>query len=360
MKATDADIARLNKLYAGRVAFHGELHDHANTGGTSDGERPLSHWIGALEALKMDFAAILDHKQVRHMYLPEWEDGLFLCGTEPGTDIIDSQASFQETHYNMLFENSRLLEELLEEFPEYEFTGGPEGHFIYPNFTRERFGQLIDAVKAKGGLFVIPHPKQCMKSEHPLDYWYRDWTGLEVFYRDFRDPRPGKEYTAANYALWTTLLGMGKRIWACAGVDGHKVCSDKALTTLYATERTNAAMIRPLRAGDFTCGAVGVRMCIGDTVCGGECRIENQRLVVSIGDFHESVYIKGHTYRVDILDDKGIVCSKELSYEECAQNVYLAVDTQKVDFYRVEVFDVTSGYRIAIGNPIWDSRSRSI
>ena len=354
MKAKNADIAHINQLYSGRVAFHGELHGHANTGGTSDGKNPLSHWRGALDALKMDFAAILDHKQVRHMYLPEWEDGLFLCGTEPGTDIVDSQATYQETHYNMLFENAALLEELLAEFPEYEFTGGPEGHFIYPNFTRERFGQLIDAVKAKGGLFVIPHPKQCMKSEYPLDYWYRDWTGLEVFYKDYRDIRPGKEYTAANYKLWTTLLAMGKKIWVCAGGDWHNVCCDKALTTLYAEKRTNAAMIKPLRVGDFTCGAVGIRMCVGDTVCGGETDLDGKRLVVSIGDFHESVYIKGHTYRVDILDDKGVIASRELTWEECAQPVYMALDIQRAAFYRVELFDVTSGYRIAIGNPIWN------
>lgn len=356
MQATSFDIEKLESLYANRRVFHGELHDHANTGGTSDGGRTLSHWTGALEGLKMDFAAILDHKQVRHMYLPEWEDGLFLCGTEPGTDILDSQATYKETHYNMLFENPKILEELLAEFPEYEFTGGPEGHFIYPNFTRERFCQLIDAVKAKGGLFVIPHPKQCMKSDYPMDYWYRDWTGLEVFYKDYRDPRPGKEYTAANYALWTTLLAMGKRIWACSGGDWHNVCSDKALTTLYAEQRTNASMIKPLRVGDFTCGGVGIRMCIGDTVCGGECQIENQRLVVSVGDLHESLLIKGHTYRVDILDDRGVVQSKELMYNDLAKPVYLAIDTHAADFYRVEVFDTTSQYRIAIGNPIWNIR----
>lgn len=354
MTATQKDILHLDSLYAGRKVFHGELHDHADTGGTSDGLRPLSHWKGALEGLKMDFAAILDHKQVRHMYLPEWEDGLFLCGTEPEACITDSQATVKETHYNMLFESPKLLEQLLAEFPEYEFTGGQEGHFVYPGFTRERFGQLIDAVKAKGGLFVIPHPKQWMKSEYPIDYWYRDWTGLEVIYKDYRDIRPGKDYTNQNYQLWTTLLAMGKRIWACAGGDWHSVCNDKALTTLYAAERTNAAMIKPLRVGDFTCGSVGVQMCIGDTVCGGQCPVENNRLIVRVGDFHESVYIKGHTYRVDILDAEGVVASREISYTEAAQPVYMAMDTQKTDFYRVEVFDVTSGYRLAIGNPIWN------
>lgn len=354
MHITQNEIDRLESLYANRKPFHGELHDHANTGGTSDGGRTLSHWIGALEALKMDFAAILDHKQVRHMYEPEWEDGLFLCGTEPSVHFTDIDAELAQIHYNMLFDSPKPLEELLEEFPEYQFTGGREGHFGYPTFTRERFCHLIDRVKEKGGLFVHPHPKQLMRSQNPLDYWFRDWTGLEVFYRDYRDPRPGKDYTAQNYKLWTTLLAMGKRIWCCAGGDGHAVCSDKALTTLYAEERTNASMIKPLRVGDFTCGAVGIRMCIGNTLCGGECEIANQRLIVCISDFHPSVHIKGHTYRVDILNAEGVVFSKELTFEDCKEPQYLAIDTVSSDFYRVELTDVTSDVRIALGNPIWN------
>ncbi len=355
MKATEQDILQLESLYAGRRPFHGELHDHADTGGTSDGGKTLSHWRGALDGLKMDFASILDHRQVRHMYLPEWEDGVFLCGTEPEATIIDSQATVKETHYNMHFENPQLLEQLLAEFPEYAFSGGPEGHFEYPGFTRERFGQLIDAVKAKGGLFVIPHPKQWMKSEYPLDYWYRDWTGLEVIYKDYRDIRPGKAYTAQNYELWTTLLAMGKRIWCCAGGDWHDVCHNTALTTLYAQQQTNASMLQPLRVGDFTCGGVGVRMCMGNTVSGGQCDFAGQRLVVCVSDFHDSLYIRGHRYRVDILDDTGIVASKEVSYVDCANPVYLAMDAQDRNFYRVEVLDLTSDYRIALGNPIWNS-----
>ena len=162
MIATQTERQLLDQLYAGRTAFHGELHDHADTGGTSDGGRTLPQWKSAMEALNMDFAAILDHKQVRHMYEPEWEDGLFLCGTEPSAIISDSKAEYKEVHYNMLFDSPAPLEQLLSEFPEYGFTGGREGHFGYPAFTRERFCQLIDAVKAKGGFFVHPHPKQLL------------------------------------------------------------------------------------------------------------------------------------------------------------------------------------------------------
>lgn len=346
MPTTEQDILHLAHLYAGRRPFFGELHDHADTGGTSDGKRPLSHWKGAMEALKMDFAAILDHRQVRHMYLPEWEDGLFICGTEPGTVIDDSPAEKKSVHYNMIFDSPAALEDLLSAFPEYEFTGGPEGHFKYPHFTTERFGELIDAVKARGGFFVHPHPKQLMVSEDPLAYWFRDETGIEVFYGDLAN-----RHTANNYALWTDLLAAGKRVWACAGGDGHKCCSDGALTTIYAEEYTNAAYMPHLRVGDFVCGPVGIRMCVGDTLMGGRTSLTGGRLVLSVSDFHSSVKFADHEYRVDILTDRGVVHSRPVS---CVEPNYIAIDTKYAAFYRAEVFDVTRGLRIAIGNPIWN------
>ena len=146
IKAKPEDIEHIEALYEGRTLYFGDMHNHSASGGTSDGKRPLSHWKGALEALKMDFVAILDHRQVRHMYLPEWEDGLFVCGTEPGTRIVDCKAAVDgrnDMHYLMVFPSPKPLEELLSEFPEYEFEGGEEGHFRYPSFTRERFCVLV-------------------------------------------------------------------------------------------------------------------------------------------------------------------------------------------------------------------------
>ena len=103
----------LLQLYANRKAFHGEMHDHANSGGTSDGKCTLEQWREQMQQLHMDFAAILDHRQVRHMYLPAWEDGLFIPGTEPGTVIPDSQASRQDMHYLILLPHRDELEKLL-------------------------------------------------------------------------------------------------------------------------------------------------------------------------------------------------------------------------------------------------------
>ena len=348
MKATEKDRMHLEELYKNRNVYQGELHDHAATGGTSDGECTLTQWRAKMEELHMDFAAILDHRQVRHMYLPEWEDGLFIGATEPGTFISDSKAEYNEMHYNILLEKPEDLESLLDEFPEYQFTGGIEGHFEYPDFTIERFNEIINAVKARGGLFVHPHPKQLMRSDDPCDYWFQDETGIEVIYRAL-----DAKYTPPNYELWTGLLAAGKRVWACAGGDRHTCIDDCALTTIYAEERTSRSFLKHLSKGDFVCGPVGIRMCIGDTKMGGKCCFDNGRLVCSIGDFHRSVYLADHKYRVDILTDKGVIYSREISCEESA---WIAMDTQDCDFYRVEMIDETRDLRIAIGNPIWNGR----
>jgi len=343
---TEQELTKLEQLYSGCRAYHGELHDHSASGGTSDGSCPLDVWVREMAELHMDFAAILDHRQVRHMYLPEWKDGLFLGGSEPGTKIDDNPAENKYLHYNMLFTGPEPLESLLAEFPEYQFTGGPEGHFSYPSFTTERFCQLIDAVKARGGFFVHPHPKQVMVSDNPLDYWFRDETGIEVFYNAM-----DSEHTARNYVLWTDLLAAGKRVWACAGGDKHGHPDDKALTTIYAEEKSNASYLAHLRKGDFTCGSVGIRMGIGNTVTGGKCIFGGQKLIAAAGDFHCSVQHPDHTYRMDILNENGIVLSREIP---CDSTSCLSLDTDDCRFYRAEVWDTTLQLRIAIGNPIWN------
>lgn len=354
MFVTENERQHLLEKYQNRRVFHGQLHDHAATGGTSDGKIPLSDWVIRMKELQLDFAAILDHRQVRHMYLPEWKQALFLCGTEPGTHIPDSHASLNEMHYNLLVDSPEKLQELLLEFPEYAFSGGSEGHFVYPDFSRQRFGELIDALKAKGGMFVLPHPKQYMQSEDPLDYWYRDWTGMEVFYQR-RYETVDNPYTQSNYALWRELLRLGKRIWPCAGSDRHRLCTDGALTTVYAEEATNASLLSRLRIGDFTCGGIGIRMCVGDTVSGGECLLAGKRLIICISDFHSSLYRENHTYRVDVYGGEDCVKSQIFTGIECEGSVWLALDTADVPFYRVELLDVTDGQRIALGSPIWNT-----
>ncbi len=350
-RASRAQISRLNSLYDGRELYFGDLHNHAATGGTSDGRRTLEHWKGALEALHMDFVGIYDHRQVRHMYLPEWEDGLFICGTEPGTRILDCDAidGRNDIHYNIIVPSPKVIEELLAEFPEYEFTGGTEGHFIYPSFKRADFCRVIDAILAKGGFFVHPHPKQIMRSNDPLDYWFRDKTGIEVFYGDMRN-----ECTARNYELWCALLDKGKRVFACAGQDGHGCAQDTALTAIYSSEKSSAGFISHLREGDFVCGSVAMRMCIGDVRMGGACDFTGKKLCISVDDFHVSVKNDEHKYALVILDDKGEVARRRIP---CTKPACFSLDVNgEARFYRAEIFDISKGLRIAISNPIWNEK----
>lgn len=351
MKPDKQDVDLLNKCYENRIACYGQLHDHSDSGGRSDGHCTLTEWKEGLAALSMDFATLVDHRQVLHMYQPEWDDRIFIGGTEPGTVIRDSKARNSMMHYNMIFSKPEQLQELLTEFTEYEYAGGREDTYRYSRFNIDRFGELIDAIREKGGFFVHPHPKQLTESDDPLDYWFRDETGLEVFYT-FHQELDG-EFTQANYKLWTDLLALGKRVWATAGNDEHRAPSVKAMTTIFSPEKHSRAYIACLRRGDFVCGGVGIRMCIGDTAMGGKCDFAGQRLVFSVGDFHESQVKPEHAYRVDLLDDTGVIFSSPV---DPGQTVYFAADVDASrKFYRVEVFDTTEELRIAIGNPIWNT-----
>lgn len=349
---TERDLELLNQIYGNRTLYQGELHDHASTGGTSDGNRTLEHWKGAMEAQEMDFATILDHRQVRHMYLPEWDDTVFIGGTEPGGHIkSETGEDLGLIHYNIIFSDPKQLEELLEEFSEYEFTGGPEGHFRYRSFTKKRMNQLIDSVRNRGGFFVLPHPRQVsFGNENAEDWWFQDGIGIEVTYVSLTS-----DHTKRNYEVWTKLLEKGARMWVCAGGDLHSCAHDWALTSIYAEEKTSACYIRHLRKGDFTAGPIGIQMCIGETQMGGACNFDGKRLVIGVGKFHKSVRNSEHQYRLDVWNDTGIIYSQTIS---CEEPTYIAMDAEDCKFYRVEVYDATRELRLALGNPIWNERKR--
>ena len=340
-------INNLNEIYKGRRAYFGDMHNHTNTA-SGDGHLSLREWREGMAKLGMDFAAIVDHRQVEHMYHPDWEDGVFIGGSEPLAWISDSPAEFNAIHYNMIFENAKPLEKLLEAFPEYGFTGGVEGRFGYPDFTIERMRELISFIKDNGGFYVHVHPKQLMRSDDPLDYWFADETGIEVFYVDLRH-----EYTDNNYKLWCELLSLGKRVWACSGEDRHKEPTDNALTTIYAEEKKNKCYISHLRVGDFVCGSVGIKMCIGKTPMGGVCDFNGEKLAISVADFHRSVANLSHKYKLVLLNDRGVVATEKLELDK--ENVFV-YDVEPAAFYRAEVFDETDNLRIAIGNPIWNKK----
>ena len=356
--ATEEDLKVLEAHYEGRSPYFGDIHCHPIAGVAKDGKRTLAQWKEKMAELNIDFVAFMNHRQVAHMYEAEWDDTLFIGGTEPGTSRPDTGASNPSVHYNMFFREPEYLLEILKDFPEYKYTGGKNGiaynmgTFSYPGFTTPRFQELIDKIKSQKGLIVNVHPKQQMQSNDPEDYFFADYTGLEVFY-GYRGGITGHD-TKDNYKLWTDLLAMGKRLWATAGSDSHSDATTAALTCIYSKERKDLAYMDQLAVGDFTPGFAGVRMCIGDAKMGSSTDFKGKRLVVSVGAVHSSMYKEGRTYTVNILSSDGVVYTG--SYNG-VDTVSFAIDCDEdVNFYRVEVLDekrVTQPI-IAIGNPIWN------
>lgn len=360
--ATQGDTQKLDALYAGRTAFHGELHDHSDSGGTSDGKQPLSMWASVMPSVGMDYAAILDHRQVLHMYLPQWDDSIFIGGSEAATTITDRPDDVNRFHYNMVFADPEPLEEIVTEFTEFKFREwtesdregcGGQMHFNYPQMSTKRFNELITAVKEKGGLFVIPHPSSTNETvpKNGMDLYLQDYMGYEVFYGyGFDDSNNWK--TEANYKLWTDMLASGARVWCSAGNDMHKLPQAKCLSTVYSEEADAHSHITHLRVGDFTAGPVGIKMCIGDTPMGTTGSFEGQRLVFSVGDFHQDIALEKYTFRITLMDNKGEVFSREIRGNE---SVTFAMDADPAaKFYRVEVYNVTLDKLTALGNPIWN------
>lgn len=357
-EATQEDLAALEALYAGRDPYFGDIHCHPIAGVAKDGKKTLAEWKAKMVEEDMDFVAFMNHRQVAHMYEAEWDDTLFIGGTEPGTSRPDTGASNPSVHYNMLFREPEDLLDILKNFPEYKYTGGKDGieynmgTFSYPSFTTPRFEELIEAVKAKNGLIVNVHPKQQMESSDPEDYFFADYTGLEVFY-GYRDGITGQD-TKENYKLWCDLLDLGKRVWATAGADSHGDATNAALTCIYSTEKKDLAYMDQLAVGDFTAGFAGVRMVIGDAKMGSSTDFKDKRLVVSVGAVHSSMYREDRTYTINILSSEGVVYTAEYNGVD---TVNFAIDCDEdVNFYRVEVLDAKRKTQpiIALGNPIWN------
>ena len=356
--ADEKDKAALESLYASRGIYYGDIHCHPMAGVAKDGRKTLAEWKEKMAEAGLDFVAFLNHHQIAHMLEADWDDTIFIGGTEPQARIQDSRAAKPSVHYNMIVPSPEALYQIITSFPEYEYTGGQNGvdrlygTFIYPGFTTARFQELIAAVKACGGLFVNAHPKQQMQSDNPLDFYFADYTGLEVFYGE--NGSITGEDTKANYKLWTDLLASGKRLWATAGSDSHGDATGVAVTSVYAEEKKDDAYLSHLSKGDFTCGFVGIRMAIGDAKMGSSTDFAGKRAVVSVGDFFPTVLKEGRTYTVRILTDQGVVYTASTDGKE---PVTFAFDAdESAAFYRVEVLDEKRPTQpiIAIGNPIWN------
>ncbi len=348
--ATQEDIDHLEKAYEGRSVYFGEAHVHADTGGMSDGKSTLSDWISGMEQLNMDFATIVDHRQVAHMYKDEWDDASFIGGSELATVISNVDATRKNMHYNMLFTDPEAFKNVLRSNRSFDYE--EDTTFCEaPGWDTGSMKDLIKKVKQEGGMWVHVHPK-CdgyLNAENPASYWFADETGLEVMI-GWNGHATTNEDTQKCYKLWTDLLELDGKVWATAGSDSHAEPNANALTAIYAEDKTPDSLFSHMRVGDFNPGFAGIRMTIGDTMMGSTGSFAGQRVVFCVETFHESVLDKFSGFQVVLFDNDTEVFRENIDHTKANYFAYDCAETAK--FYRVEVQD-GNGNPIAIGNPIW-------
>jgi hypothetical protein len=121
--------------------------------------------------------------------------------------------------------------------------------------------------------------------------------------------------------------------------------------TFYTKEKRGRAFFDVLKSGDFSVGAVGMKMEIDGAPIGSVLSYrEGLTLNLKIDDFYKHEFHEGTPYRVRVITDKGI------AYESIYNGKLpqkLSLKVQKRMFYRVEIFDTVRGYVVSHTNPIW-------
>ncbi len=342
------DAALLDRAYRGRNVYYGDFHCHSNSGGSSDGQVPIENYVEEMQKKGLDFAAIVDHKQMRHFFLDCWDDRYLICGTEPGCRLNEPDRDIfaRRMDYTMIFPDSSGLKEVMEVFPEFSFTGTEvEGIYQYWNPTLARLRELADFVYSIGGLLTHAHPKQLMASEDPMDYYIGENVALETIQRD-----PDAFGSRQNRDLWVSLLKLGKRVKTHGSSDSHGPVSNRGLTSVYTARHHSRDIFKAIRAGDCTAGGVAIRMCIGDICMGGSIPYEEGlRLDIAVDGFH-CAHIREHTvYCLKVYTDRGLAFARE--FDGSPQRFSLQV--QKRGYYRVEITNESDNTLVALSNPIW-------
>ena len=342
----DADFSPLEMLYAGRSIYYGDFHCHSNSGGNSDGKTTPEEWLTAMKQLQIDFIGLMDHRQVRHMYLDSFDTEFFVCGSEPGGYWTKPELSF---HYIMIVPEKEDLLHILEQFPDvFSFTGGSEGTFVYRKIEKSRFLQIIQATQDVGGVMVHAHPKQIMVSDDPMDYYFGDGTVLETIYVR-GDADILNEDTVSNYKLWIDLLARGCKVFTTATNDCHGIPTNRALNAVYSDRKNGKAYTEYLRKGDLNAGFFGIKMSLEEHPSGSIVRyVPGSKLLVKIEDVHPAHFDPNDSYRLEILTDQGIAYTQQITLP-----FQTAIEVKERAFYRVVIIRESDNAPAAIGNPIW-------
>ena len=343
------DFSKLNRLYAGRQRFYGDFHCHSNSGGTSDGKTPIEQYLAGMLEKKVDFAAIVDHRQMRHFFLPCWDEKYMICGSEPGTIFEDGDKPTyaKKLDYTMIFPDKTGMKRVLDKFDTYEFEGTPEeGSFPFRKMPRQMFVEIGEYIYSIGGLMSHAHPMQMMYSDDPLDYYFGDHVPLETVH-----VAADNYATRQNRQLWTTLLNMGKKVRTHGSSDSHGPVSNRGLTAVYAEKHYSTDIFNVIRSGDCTAGGVAIQMSIDDTPMGSVTSYApGKTLLVRVEDFHPAHRKENTVYCLKVYTDQGLSYAREF---DCAQVQTLALAVEDRMYYRVEITNESDGCLVALSNPIW-------
>lgn len=345
---TNGDFTALDRLYKGRNIYYGDFHCHSASGGTSDGKAPIETFVEEMKKKQLDFAAIVDHRQMRHFFLPCWDEEYLICGSEPSQKLDEPSRPLlaQKMDYTMIFPDKEGLKKVMEHFREFGFVGDAlSGTFKYAGFTAERFRELAEYIYGIGGLLSHAHPKQLMVSEDPLDYYFGDHVPLETVHVD-----PKAFASRQNRELWVSLLKLGKRVRTHGSSDSHGPVSNRGVTAVYAPRHHSKDIFQVVRSGDCTAGGVAIRMCIDDAVMGSSLAYRpGQTLLVSVDDFHPAHLQPDTVYCLKVYTERGLAYARE--FDGSAQK--LALPVEKRSYYRVEITDESDDDLVALSNPIW-------
>ena len=335
--------AALEQLYGNKSPRYCDFHCHSNSGGTSDGKTPLENYIAGMDALGVDCVAIVDHRQMRHYFLPAWDDRRMICGSEPSARLEGRGSSFD---YTMIFPDKTGLAQVMGAFPEFQFTGTWDGHFGYPKFTPERFLELGEYIYSIGGLLSHAHPMQLPGTGNPGDYFFSEYMAFETVHGDVN-----AFSTRQNHNLWVKILGLGKRLRTHGSSDSHGPVSNRGLTTVYTEENFSTDIFNTIRSGNCVAGGVGIQMCIGETPMGSSVPFaEGLRLSVRVADFHAAHWQPDTVYALKVYTEKGLAYAVEF---DGTKPVTLTLPVQQRLFYRCEVVNESDGLPVAYSNPIW-------
>lgn len=339
----DHDPTVLEKLYGEKAARYCDFHCHSNSGGTSDGKTPLENYIEGMDSLGIDCAAIVDHKQMRHYFLPAWDDRRMICGSEPSTRIEGREGSMD---YTMIFPDKTGLAQVMGAFPEFKFTGTWDGHFGYPRFTRERFRELGEYIYRLGGLVSHAHPLQLPGTGAPEDYFFSENMALETVHVGVN-----AFSTRQNHDLWLKILATGKRLRTHGSSDSHGPVSNRGLTTVYTEENSSTDIFNAVRSGNCAAGGVGIQMCVCDTPMGSSVPFEEGlRLSIRVADFHTAHWHPNTVYALKVYTEKGLAYAAEF---DGTSPVAVTLPVKRRLFYRCEVVNESDGLPVAFSNPIW-------